>query len=138
MQHFLKAHDHLAIVVDEYGGTSGLVTLEDILEEIVGEINDEFDDTESEIDYEKIDDHTYIFEAKTSINDFCKVLKIDDEIFEDVEGDYDTMAGLVLELHGNIPKQGTKVSHHHFKFEILSLDYKRIKRIKVIIEKEGK
>lgn len=138
LQEFRQKKIHLAIVVDEYGGTSGLVTLEDILEEIVGEINDEFDDLESEIDYEKINDHSYIFAAKTSINDFCKVLKIDDEIFEDVEGDYDTMAGLVLELHGNIPKKGTIVKHKQFKFEILSLDYKRIKKIKVVIENEGK
>lgn len=137
LQEFRQKKIHLAIVVDEYGGTSGLVTLEDILEEIVGEINDEFDDSESEIDYEKINDNTYIFEAKTSINDFCKVLKIDDELFEDVEGDYDTMAGLVLELHGNIPKKGTTVGHRYFKFEILSLDYRRIKKIKVSIEKEG-
>ena len=138
LQEFRQKKIHLAIVVDEYGGTSGLVTLEDILEEIVGEINDEFDDIDSDIDFEKINDHTYIFEAKTSINDFCKVLKIDTEIFEDIEGDYDTMAGLVLELHGNIPKKGTQVSHQAYKFEILSLDYRRIKKIKVNIDKEGK
>lgn len=135
LQEFRQKKIHLAIVVDEYGGTSGLVTLEDILEEIVGEINDEFDDIDSDIDYEKIDDHTYVFEAKTSINDFCKVLKIDDDIFDEVEGDYDTMAGLVLELYGNIPKKNIKVSHHIYTFEVVSLDYKRIKKIKVIIEK---
>lgn len=138
LQEFRQKKIHLAIVVDEYGGTSGLVTLEDILEEIVGEINDEFDDLESDVDFEKIDDYTYIFEAKTSINDFCKVLKIDDDIFDEVEGDYDTIAGLVLELYGNIPKKGIKVNHHLYTFEVLTLDYKRIKKLKVIIEKEEK
>lgn len=138
LQEFRQKKIHLAIVVDEYGGTSGLVTLEDILEEIVGEINDEFDDLESDIDFEKIDDYTYLFEAKTSINDFCKVLKIDDDIFDEVEGDYDTIAGMVLELYGNIPKKGIKVSHRQYTFEVVSLDYKRLKKIKVIIEKEEK
>ncbi|NPD44735.1 gliding motility-associated protein GldE [Lentimicrobium sp. L6] len=134
LQEFRQKKIHLAIVVDEYGGTSGLVTLEDILEEIVGEINDEFDDLESDVDFEKIDDYTYVFEAKTSINDFCKVLKIDDDIFDEVEGDYDTIAGLVLELYGNIPKKGMKVMHHQYTFEVITLDYKRIKKIKVFIE----
>ncbi len=138
LQEFRQKKIHLAIVVDEYGGTSGLVTLEDILEEIVGEINDEFDDIESDIDFEKIDDKTYIFAAKTSVNDFCKVLKIDDEIFDEIEGDYDTIAGMVLELYGNIPQKGTKVNHHHYTFEVVTLDYKRIKKIKVFIGKEEK
>ena len=138
LQEFRQKKIHLAIIVDEYGGTSGLVTLEDILEEIVGEINDEFDDIESDVDFEKIDDNTYVFSAKTSINDFCKVLDIDDDIFDEVEGDYDTMAGLVLEIYGNIPKKGIKVSHHLYTFEVISLDYKRIKKIKVTISKEEK
>lgn len=133
LQEFRAKKIHLAIVVDEYGGTSGIVTLEDILEEIVGEINDEFDDMHTDIDYEKIDEKTYIFEAKTSLIDFCKVMKIDDELFDDVEGDYDSLAGLLLELDGNIPQKGTIVSHAQFSFEVIKLDYKRIKRIKVII-----
>lgn len=90
---------------------------------------------ESDIDYEKLDEHTYIFAAKTPIHDFCKVLKISDDIFDDVEGDFDTLAGFVLEKHANIPKKGVTVSHTNLQFEIYSLDYKRIKRIKVSIDK---
>jgi len=136
LQEFRQKKIHLAIVVDEYGGTSGIVTLEDILEEIVGEINDEFDEIDSDIEYEKIDKHTYIFGAKTSLIDFAKVLKIDADIFDEVEGDYDSLAGLLLELHGNIPKKGTIVSHKNYTFEVISLDYKRIKKIKVTISDE--
>lgn len=132
LQEFRDKKIHLAIVVDEYGGTSGLVTLEDILEEIVGEINDEFDELDSDLEYEKIDDHTYIFEAKTPLHDFCKVLKINDDLFDDVEGDFDTLAGFVLEKHANIPKKGVIVKHANLIFEIFALDYKRIKKIKVI------
>jgi len=134
LQEFRDKKIHLAIVVDEYGGTSGLVTLEDILEEIVGEINDEFDELESDIEYEKIDNSTYIFEAKTPLHDFCKVLKINDDLFDEVEGDFDTLAGFVLEKHANIPKKGVIVKHHNLVFEIYSLDYKRIKKIKVYID----
>lgn len=136
LQEFREKKIHLAIVVDEYGGTSGIVTLEDILEEIVGEINDEFDDMHSDIDFEKIDEKTYVFAAKTSIIDFSKVLKIDEDIFDDIEGDYDSLAGLMLEIHGNIPKKGTKVSHSVYRFEVIELDYKRIKKIKVEIADE--
>lgn len=134
LQEFRDKKIHLAIVVDEYGGTSGLVTLEDILEEIVGEINDEFDELESDIDFEKIDDQTYIFEAKTPLHDFCKVLKINDDLFDNVEGDFDTLAGFVLEKHANIPKKGIIVKHSNLVFEIFALDYKRIKKIKVYIK----
>lgn len=136
LQEFRAKKIHLAIVVDEYGGTSGLVTLEDILEEIVGEINDEFDEIESDIEFEKIDDYTYIFEAKTPLHDFCKVLKINDDLFDDVDGDFDTLAGFVLEKYANIPKKGVIVRHSNLKFEIFTLDYKRIKKIKVSIEKD--
>jgi len=137
LQEFRDKKIHLAIVVDEYGGTSGIVTLEDILEEIVGEINDEFDDMHSDIDFEKIDDYNYVFSAKTSLIDFSKVLKIDEDIFDEVEGDYDSLAGLILEIHGNIPKKGTKVSHSKYHFEVVELDYKRIKKIKVEIKNEN-
>ena len=133
LQEFREKKIHLAIVVDEYGGTSGIVTLEDILEEIVGEINDEFDDLHMDIDFEKIDDKTYIFAAKTSLIDFSKILKMDEDVFDDVEGDYDSLAGLILEIHGNIPKKGTQVSHSKYRFEVIELDYKRIKKIKVEI-----
>ena len=112
------------------------MTLEDILEEIVGEINDEFDEVDSDVDYEKINDFTYVFEGKTSLNDFCKILKINDDIFDEVEGDFDSLAGFVLETHGNIPKKGTQVALQNLSFEILSLDYKRIKKIKVIIDQK--
>jgi len=138
LQEFRQKKIHLAIVVDEYGGTSGIITLEDILEEIVGEINDEFDEIDSDIEFEKLDEHTYIFGAKTSLIDFAKVLNIDADIFDEVEGDYDSLAGLLLELHGNIPKKGTIVSHKNYTFEVVSLDYKRIKKIKVSIADEKK
>jgi putative hemolysin len=128
LQEFRSKKIHLAIVVDEYGGTSGLVTLEDILEEIVGEINDEFDEIDSDIDYEQIDEHTYIFEAKTSLHDFCKVIKIDNNLFDDIDGDFDTLAGLVLEKYANLPKKGVQVQHGNHTFEIYSLDFKRIKK----------
>jgi len=133
LQEFRIKKIHLAVVVDEYGGTSGIITLEDILEEIVGEINDEFDNMHTDIDFEKIDDKTYTFAAKTSLIDFSKILKIDEDIFDDVEGDYDSLAGLFLEIYGDIPKKGSKVTHSKYNFEVIELDYKRIKKIKVEI-----
>lgn len=134
LQAFRTKQIHIAIVVDEYGGTSGLVTLEDVLEEIVGDINDEFDNLEAEVDYKKIDDRTYIFDAKTAIHDFCKVLDIEDDSFAGIEGDFDTLAGMLLELHGNIPDKNTKVKHQQFTFAVESLDYKRIKKIRITQE----
>ena len=137
LDEFRQKKIHLAIVVDEYGGTSGIITLEDVLEEIVGEISDEFDVLDDDIDYEKINDTTYIFAAKTSIIDFCKVLKVNDEIFYEVEGDFDSIAGLFLELYGNIPKKGTRLTHHNFVFTVESLDNRRIKKLKIEIENES-
>lgn len=122
---------HIAIVVDEFGGTSGIVTMEDIIEEIVGEINDEYDDDEKQ--YVKIDDHTYIMEAKILLTDFCKLLKLDDEEFEKVQGDADTLAGLLLELKGEFPKLHEKITYNRFTFEVLELDNRRILKIKVTI-----
>jgi len=102
--------------------------------EIVGEISDEFDVLDDDIDFEKINENTYLFAAKTSIIDFCKVLKISDDIFYEIEGDFDSIAGLFLELYGNIPKKGIHVTHHNFKFTVESLDNRRIKKMKVEID----
>ena len=122
---------HIAIVVDEFGGTSGLVTLEDILEEIVGEINDEYD--EDEKNYVRINANTYVFEGKTLLSDFYKVLRLDDDTFEEIEGDADTLAGLMLELKGDFPAVHEKLEYKNFTFEILELDERRISKVKVIV-----
>ena len=121
----------LAIVVDEFGGTSGIITLEDILEEIVGEINDEYD--EEEKNYTRINANTYIFEGKTLLSDFFKILDLDDETFEDVEGDADSLAGLLLEIKGDFPELHERLDYKNFTFEVTELDGHRISRIKVII-----
>jgi len=120
---------HMAIVVDEYGGTSGIVTLEDVIEEIIGEINDEFD--EEEHNYTKINESTFLFEAKTSINDFCRIVSYDGDIFNDVNAD--TLAGLILEHLGDMPKQYDKINIAPFEFKIESVDNRRIKKIQVKI-----
>ncbi|MBQ4391888.1 MAG: gliding motility-associated protein GldE [Prevotella sp.] len=132
LREFQENKVHIAIVVDEYGGTSGLVTLEDILEEIVGEINDEYD--EEEKSYVRINANTYIFEGKTLLSDFYKILKLDDDIFADVEGDADTLAGLLLELKGDFPKLHERIEYGQFKFEIVEIDGHRISKIKLKIE----
>lgn len=123
---------HIAIVVDEYGGTSGLITLEDIIEEIVGEINDEFDD--DDIAYNKLDDSTYIFEGKTSLNDFCKIIGEDPAIFEDIKGESESLGGLLLELNTKLPRAGERIYYDKFVFTVVSADMKRIKRIRVLIK----
>ena len=123
---------HLAIVVDEYGGTAGLVTLEDILEEIVGEISDEYDEEEKQ--YQQLSDNVWLFEGKTLLNDFYKILDIDETDFEDVSAEVETLAGLVLELKGDFPKRGETVTHDNYDFEIVALDKRRIKTIKVTVK----
>ena len=126
---FRARKNHLAIVVDEYGGTSGLVTLEDVIEEIVGDINDEFDD--DDLTYSKIDANNYIFEGKTSIKDFCRVFDDEDEgIFEEEKGESETLAGFILEISGKFPKKGEKINFKNYTFTIEGLDKKRIKQIK--------
>ena len=126
---FRAKKNHLAIVVDEYGGTSGVVTLEDVIEEIVGDINDEFDD--EDVSYSKIDANNYIFEGKTSIKDFCKILDDEDEeIFEEEKGESETLAGFILEISGKFPKKGAKINFKNYTFTIEALDKKRIKQVK--------
>ncbi|WP_057937107.1 gliding motility-associated protein GldE [Algoriphagus resistens] len=123
---------HMAIVVDEYGGTSGLVTLEDLIEEIIGEINDEFDDHD-DIFFQEIDPATFIFEGKVSLNDFCKKLDLDSQLFEDVKGESESLGGLLLELNSKLPKNGSKIKFGDFVFTILAVDARKIKKVKVHI-----
>jgi putative hemolysin len=134
LKEFQHTKIHLAIVVDEYGGTSGIVTLEDIIEEIVGEINDEFD--AEDLVHSKLDENNYIFEAKVSLSDFCKITGINPEVFAEVKGDSDTLAGLILELKGEIPEKNTDIVYKNFIFRIEAADKRRIKRIKVTLTNE--
>ncbi|RPA67565.1 gliding motility-associated protein GldE [Cyclobacteriaceae bacterium YHN15] len=130
LKDFQKKRVHMAIVVDEYGGTSGLVTLEDLIEEIIGEINDEFDDVE-DFFFKELDFNTFIFEGKISLNDFCKKLELDQQFFDEVKGESESLGGLLLELNSNLPKNGTKIRFDSFEFTILAVDSKRIKKVKV-------
>jgi gliding motility-associated protein GldE len=134
LRDFQENKVHIAIVVDEFGGTSGIVTLEDILEEIVGEINDEYDDEERT--YVRVNANTYVFEGKTLLSDFYRILNLDDDIFEEVEGEADSLAGLLLELKGDFPKLHERIEYRNFKFEIMELDGHRISKIKVVVGKE--
>lgn len=131
LKEFQKNKVHIAIVVDEFGGTSGLVTMEDILEEIVGEINDEYD--EEEKFYSKLNYNTYVFEGKTLLSDFCKILNIDDDEFADVEGDADTVAGLLLEIKGDFPSMHEKIDYKNYSFEVMGIDGRRISKVKVTV-----
>lgn len=130
-QDFRSKKIHIAIVVDEYGGTSGLVTMEDVLEEIVGDISDEFDVVVENQNYKKIDYKTYVFKAQTSLVDFCKVFDINEFYFEDIKGESDTLAGLILEMEGRIPHAGFSTSYKEFVFQIEKADKRRIIEIKV-------
>ena len=131
LREFQENKVHIAIVVDEFGGTSGIVTLEDILEEIVGEINDEYD--EEEHNYTKLDANSYIFEGKTLLNDFTKILNLPDDEFDDVEGDADSLAGLLLEIKGDFPAVHEILKYKRYSFDVLEIDERRISKVKVII-----
>ena len=134
LKDFQAKKNHLAIVVDEYGGTSGLVTLEDVLEEIVGEINDEFDVDDNV--YSKLDDHNYIFDGKILLNDFLRITKQEIDFFDTIKGESDTLAGLLLELEGHIPKIGTVFTISPYTITVESADLRKIKRLKVTINEE--
>lgn len=134
MREFQENKVHIAIVVDEFGGTSGIVTLEDILEEIVGEINDEYD--EDRKSYSKLNYNTYLFEGKTLLSDFCKVLNVDDDEFVDVEGDADTLAGLLLEIKGDFPSMHEKIDYKNYTFEVMEIDQRRISKVKVTVHEK--
>lgn len=131
LREFQQNKVHIAIVVDEFGGTSGIVTLEDIIEEIVGEINDEYD--EDEKSYIRLNQTTYIFEGKTPLSDFSRILNIDEGFFSDIEGEADTLAGLILEIKGDFPSLHEKIDYKDYSFEVLEMDERRIAKIRVIV-----
>lgn len=131
LREFQNNRIHIAIVVDEFGGTSGLVTLEDVLEEIVGDIQDEYDDEDK--NYRRINNNTYIFDGKTLLSDFCRILNLDGNVFEDVEGEADTLAGLMLEMKGDFPKIHEKIEYQNFTFEALEMSERRISSVKVVV-----
>jgi gliding motility-associated protein GldE len=132
LKDFQSKKSHLAIVVDEYGGTSGLVSLEDVIEEIVGDISDEFDD--ENLNYSQIDDKNFLFEGKINLKDFYRIVAVDEETFENRKGEAETLAGFILEILGNFPKKGQKIHFSNVYFTIESVDKKRIKQIKVTLE----
>jgi gliding motility-associated protein GldE len=134
LRDFQSRRVHMAVVVDEYGGTSGVVTLEDIIEEIVGDIQDEFDEESKSI--MQLDEHTYVFEGKISLNDFCRALDVDSEAFDEVRGDSESLGGLLLEMFSRLPTVGEKTSFGGFTFSIMSVDNKKIRRVKVILQPE--
>lgn len=129
LREFQQKRVHMAVVVDEYGGSSGIVTMEDILEEIFGEIHDEFD--EEEITYSKLDEHIYIFEGKILLNDVCRIMDLRNDVFDDIRGEAETIGGMVIEMAGRIPGVREKISHEGFLFTIEAADKRRLKRIKI-------
>jgi gliding motility-associated protein GldE len=132
LKDFQSMKSHLAIVVDEYGGTSGLVSLEDVIEEIVGDISDEFDD--ENINFSQIDDKNYLFEGKINLKDFYRIIDVDEELFEIKKGEAETLAGFILEIIGNFPKKNQKITFQNCLFTVEAVDQKRIKQIKVTLE----
>jgi len=135
LKDFRSQKTHMGIVVDEYGGTAGLVTLEDIMEEVIGDIKDEFDD-DLEILYEKKDDFTYVFDGKTMINDMCKILKLDKSMFDEIRGDADSVAGLFLEMFGQIPRKNTEIKYNQFVFKAVSVNRTRIEKVQITLPKQ--
>ena len=135
LKNFQDKRVHMAIVVDEYGGTSGLITMEDIIEEIVGEINDEFDD--EDVAYKKLDASTYVFEGKTSLNDLCKIIEADPSVFDEVKGESESLGGLLLELFSKLPKAGEKKEFGSFLFTVAAVDERRIKRVRVFVNQKA-
>ncbi|MEO1434968.1 MAG: gliding motility-associated protein GldE [Bacteroidota bacterium] len=136
LEDFQEKRVHMAIVVDEYGGTSGIVTLEDVLEEIIGEIKDEFDDEEVELEFQRINDHTFIFEGKTMLNDVTRLAKLDPNVFDEIKGDANSLAGLILEIAGRLPRLHDEISYPPYLFKIMEVDKRRIKRVKLTIDLE--
>lgn len=132
MKEFQNRRVHLAMVVDEYGGTSGLITLEDIIEEIFGDINDEYDE-EDEVNYTKVDENTYVFEGKVLINDLCRLLDLETDYFDEVRGNSESLAGLLLELFSRMPRTGETATHRGITFKVQSADKKRIKKVRVLV-----
>lgn len=132
LKDFQGMKNHLAVVVDEYGGTAGLITLEDVLEEIVGDISDEFDD--ENIFYSKIDDKNFLFEGKISLKDFYRIVEVDETLFEENKGEAETLAGFILEISGNFPKKNQKITYENYLFTVEALDKRRIKQIKVTLK----
>lgn len=134
LREFQSEHLHMAIVVDEYGGSAGIVTLEDIMEEVIGDIKDEFDD-EPEVEYKQLDPNNFLFEGKTLLNDVCKVLGLEMDTFDEAKGDADSLAGLLLELHGQIPKKDTTLTYGPFVFKVVSVSKRRIQQILLTLHK---
>ena len=136
LEEFKQQKIHMAVVVDEYGGSAGIVTMEDILEEVTGDIRDEFDE-ESDIRYRKLDEHTYLFEGQTLLNDVCRITGLDASAFDAVKGNADTLAGLALELRGDIPKTGVEIPWNGFLFTITAADNRRISQMKLGLPRGG-
>jgi gliding motility-associated protein GldE len=132
LREFKSEKKHMAVVVDEYGGTAGMITLEDIMEEIIGDIRDEFDD-EPDLDYEKIDANNYVFEGKTLINDVCRALNMDKTLFEDLRGDADSLGGLMLETIGYIPKKDAEIKIDKYTFKVIAVTKRKIEKVKLTI-----
>lgn len=137
LKEFQRKHLHMAIVVDEYGGSSGIVTLEDIMEEIIGDIQDEFD-TEMEVEYQQIDEHHFIFEGKTLLNDVCRVIGVDTSTFDEIKGESDSLAGLVLELYGGFPPKDTEIAYGEFSFKAVSVNKRRVEKILISLTPDSK